>query len=166
MHLSKQESLYMSFLWIAPPTFHNVHLPIMFWNDFLKRTWYFQSDEAWLLQEERGTCVRSSWGGRGCVVAEGWIGGCVATGAPQQCTPVGGAGKMQLGHEWEQHLFILIFLLQPELAFSPGVVEWVDGLLPLSFLDTGAVAGECEPLGTWTRSRGVQGWPSREAGEG
>ena len=66
---------------------------------------------------------------------------------------------MQLGHEWEQHLFILIFLLQPELAFSPGVVEWVDDLLPLSLLDTGAVAGECEPLGTWTRSRGVQGCP-------
>lgn len=61
------------------------------------------------------------------MLAEGWIGGCVAVGAPQQCTHVGEAGRMQLGHEWEQHLSILIFLLQLEMAFSAFQCSRMDG---------------------------------------
>lgn len=73
---------------------------------------------------------------------------------------------MQLERGWEKHLLILTFLLQLEIAFSPGASGWTDSLLLLAFTDPGAVTGEYEPLGTWPWGRGMQGSPPREAGSG
>lgn len=82
-----------------------------------------------------------------------WVGWYVVSGAPQ---PVHASGRILLGREREKHLSILICLLQPEVAFSPGAREWMGSLLSLSFTDTRALAGKCDPVGTWTRNRGCR----------